>query len=354
MIYEDNLRDYRDVDSLSLLEFDNSSKGEISIFGVPTGFGAGRSAGNVTGRAPCYLRERGLQKMLRHIGFDIFDKGNFKIEEKDFDSSKVFNGVRNIVEVVKVSEDLGKEVFSEINLGRKILAIGGDHSMSIGSILGASSALKGNIGLIWIDAHADLNGSVDLENPENIDASPTGNAHGMPVRVLTGLHSHVCFRGLVDKFQGIDPKNVLFIGLKDLDLGEISLLRSEGFNFVTIDDINITGGVQKVIDKIIKLRSRVGSVWVDLDIDALDETIAPATPMPNKSGITGHHIRTIFKFLGKYFNTSDTRVIGMGVAELMPSLDADGKTADLVLELVASAFGGRYTEFDRYLDNPEG
>ncbi len=353
MIYDNNFENFKGVDSLSLLEFDNNPKGEISIFGVPTGFGADRFAGNVTAGGSAYLRDRGLQKMLGYIGFDIFDNGDLKIEEKNFDSGEVFGGVKNIVEVIKVSEDLGKKVLSEIDLGRKILAIGGDHSMSIGSVLGASSALNGEVGLIWIDAHADLNDSFDFENSNSIDASPTGNAHGMPVRVVTGLHSDSGFRSLVDKFQGIDPKNVLFIGLKDLDFGEIAILRSEGFNFVTMDDINISGGVHNVIDEVIKLSSRVGNIWVDLDIDGLDETIAPATPMPNKSGITGHHIRTIFKFLGKALNTSETSVVGMGVAELVPSFDVDGKTADLVLELIASVFGGRYTEFDKYLENPE-
>ncbi len=342
------------MDNLSLLEVDNGQKGEIAVLGVPSGLGADREGGNVTGDAPDYLRTHGLEGMLKFVGFDVHDQGDIDATLRESTSVEKGEGVKNVDEVVRIAEETAGKVAEQIGLGRRILAIGGDHSMSMGTILGASATLKGDIGVIWIDAHADANDSVDLSNPDNREAGTTGNAHGMPVRVITGLHSNQKFKRLVDKFQGIDPENVLLVGMKDLDPGEISLLRREGFNVVTMDDINTVGGIEPVTNEILKLRAKVANIWVDLDIDGLDESVAPATPMPNDSGITGHHIRSMFKFIGKTCNNADTQVAGMGIAELMPSADVDNKTAKLVLELVASAYGGRYTEFDKYLANPSG
>ncbi|MEK7108416.1 MAG: arginase [Patescibacteria group bacterium] len=306
--------------------------GKVTVLGVPVDVG---KAGKGCARAPQSLREHGLVARLEAAGFAVEDAGDVEVPTeagstmRDEDSH-----LKHGAEIAAMARRAAKKVEDTILDDRQILCLGGDHAMSIGTIAGASAALKGDLGVIWIDAHSDIH---------THETTTSGNVHGMPAAAMMGI-GHPSLTQLIEGGAKVHPKNVVFVGLKDMDAAEVETIERLGVTAITMMDI-AADGLRPVFKAIDDLRSRVGNIWVSQDVDAIDGNDAPGTCMATPGGLTYREVTSIARYVG-----TTCPVVGLDIAELVPRLDMNNKTTDLVFELIAAYFGAEESWYTRYMD----
>ncbi|HCW7657914.1 TPA: arginase [Staphylococcus aureus] len=292
----------------------------IDIIGAPSTFGQ-RKLGVDLG--PTAIRYAGLISRLKQLDLDVYDKGDIKVPavniEKFHSEQK---GLRNYDEIIDVNQKLNKEVSASIENNRFPLVLGGDHSIAVGSV-SAISKHYNNLGVIWYDAHGDLN------IPEE---SPSGNIHGMPLRILTGegpkelleLNSNV-----------IKPENIVLIGMRDLDKGERQFIKDHNIKTFTMSDIDKLG-IKEVIENTIEyLKSRnVDGVHLSLDVDALDPLEMPGTGTRVLGGLSYRESHFALELLHQSHLISS-----MDLVEVNPLIDSNNYTAEQAVSLVGTFFG---------------
>lgn len=292
----------------------------IDIIGAPSTFGQ-RKLGVDLG--PTAIRYAGLISRLKQLDLDVYDKGDIKVPvvniEKFHSEQK---GLRNYDEIIDVNQKLNKEVSASIENNRFPLVLGGDHSIAVGSV-SAISKHYNNLGVIWYDAHGDLN------IPEE---SPSGNIHGMPLRILTGegpkelleLNSNV-----------IKPENIVLIGMRDLDKGERQFIKDHTIKTFTMSDIDKLG-IKEVIENTIEyLKSRnVDGVHLSLDVDALDPLETPGTGTRVLGGLSYRESHFALELLHQSHLISS-----MDLVEVNPLIDSNNHTAEQAVSLVGTFFG---------------
>ncbi|HEA6209096.1 TPA: arginase [Staphylococcus aureus] len=292
----------------------------IDIIGAPSTFGQ-RKLGVDLG--PTAIRYAGLISRLKQLDLDVYDKGDIKVPavniEKFHSEQK---GLRNYDEIIDVNQKLNKEVSASIENNRFPLVLGGDHSIAVGSV-SAISKHYNNLGVIWYDAHGDLN------IPEE---SPSGNIHGMPLRILTGegpkefleLNSNV-----------IKPENIVLIGMRDLDKGERQFIKDHNIKTFTMSDIDKLG-IKEVIENTIEyLKSRnVDGVHLSLDVDALDPLETPGTGTRVLGGLSYRESHFALELLHQSHLISS-----MDLVEVNPLIDSNNYTAEQAVSLVGTFFG---------------
>ncbi|HFE5757167.1 TPA: arginase [Staphylococcus aureus] len=292
----------------------------IDIIGAPSTFGQ-RKLGVDLG--PTAIRYAGLISRLKQLDLDVYDKGDIKVPvvniEKFHSEQK---GLRNYDEIIDVNQKLNKEVSASIENDRFPLVLGGDHSIAVGSV-SAISKHYNNLGVIWYDAHGDLN------IPEE---SPSGNIHGMPLRILTGegpkelleLNSNV-----------IKPENIVLIGMRDLDKGERQFIKDHNIKTFTMSDIDKLG-IKEVIENTIEyLKSRnVDGVHLSLDVDALDPLETPGTGTRVLGGLSYRESHFALELLHQSHLISS-----MDLVEVNPLIDSNNHTAEQAVSLVGTFFG---------------
>ncbi|HHQ6806985.1 TPA: arginase [Staphylococcus aureus] len=292
----------------------------IDIIGAPSTFGQ-RKLGVDLG--PTAIRYAGLISRLKQLDLDVYDKGDIKVPavniEKFHSEQK---GLRNYDEIIDVNQKLNKEVSASIENNRFPLVLGGDHSIAVGSV-SAISKHYNNLGVIWYDAHGDLN------IPEE---SPSGNIHGMPLRILTGegpkelleLNSNV-----------IKPENIVLIGMRDLDKGERQFIKDHNIKTFTMSDIDKLG-IKEVIENTIEyLKSRnVDGVHLSLDVDALDPLETPGTGTRVLGGLNYRESHFALELLHQSHLISS-----MDLVEVNPLIDSNNYTAEQAVSLVGTFFG---------------
>ncbi len=316
------------MNNLIFLEGSKSNK-KISILSIPLDIGSDNSEMAV---APKYLLKLGLKESLESAGFNVAVLPEVSASKKSF-WGKNKTKEDNLPDIYKVVLDVNKIVKEEVLAKNKIVAIGGDHAIAMGTIGGASEALDGELGVIWIDAHGDMN---------THETSLTGNVHGMASAAILGFGD----KKLTDLIKTkIKKENILYIGLKDLDQAEIDLIRKESLSVVTTMDI-LQGGFSVITEKIDALRGRVNNIWISLDVDAIDKEYAPASSMATSGSLTYREITNLLTYIGK---TSE--VIGIDVVEITPNKDVNEKTGQLCIELITSAFGSKYNWYSKYINS---
>ncbi|HHA6156259.1 TPA: arginase [Staphylococcus aureus] len=292
----------------------------IDIIGAPSTFGQ-RKLGVDLG--PTAIRYAGLISRLKQLDLDVYDKGDIKVPvvniEKIHSEQK---GLRNYDEIIDVNQKLNKEVSASIENNRFPLVLGGDHSIAVGSV-SAISKHYNNLGVIWYDAHGDLN------IPEE---SPSGNIHGMPLRILTGegpkelleLNSNV-----------IKPENIVLIGMRGLDKGERQFIKDHNIKTFTMSDIDKLG-IKEVIENTIEyLKSRnVDGVHLSLDVDALDPLETPGTGTRVLGGLSYRESHFALELLHQSHLISS-----MDLVEVNPLIDSNNHTAEQAVSLVGTFFG---------------
>jgi arginase len=306
---------------------------EVSLVGIPLDIGKDNVG---TDEGPDHLRKNGLLEMLTFLKADYKDLGNIPCptREKSVMGDKRAKYLEPIAETCK---KVAKMVNKELDEERIVVALGGDHSLAMGTISGASVACKGDLGVIWIDAHADMH---------TTQTTISGNVHGMPSSAVMG-YGHDALVNLHAPGGKIKKENMLYIGLKDLDQAEIDLIRKEQLASVTMMEI-LHHGLKSAFEQIQKLQERVKHIWVSLDLDAIDVAYAPGTPMPNYGGFTYREITSLCKYIGK-----TCQLVGMDIVELAPREDRNDKTTRLAVELVSELLGTEYSSYAQYMAHEE-
>jgi arginase len=300
-------------------------KENVSIIGFPMDLGADRRGVDM---GPSGLRIAGLQSKLESLGYKVEDTGDIKIEIVE--KQKIKNPkLKYLDEIIRTSKILSEKVEKVLENGEFPLCLGGDHSMAIGTISGiATYCRKKNLkpGVIWIDAHSDMNTD---------ETSPSGNIHGMPVAALLGLGNEqlVNFLGFSPKLL---PENTALIGIRSVDETEKLNIKKLKLPVYTMNDID-KHGIHNVIEKVLRqFREKVDHVHVSFDVDCVDPSIAPGVGTPVRGGLSYREAHLLMEIIAESGCMSS-----LEVAEVNPILDNKNQSAVFTAELIASSMGQR-------------
>lgn len=294
---------------------------QIEIIGAPTAFGQRKLGVNF---GPDALRYAGLIERIEDIGHEVIDKGNVESPELNMKKYKSDQeGLRNLDEVITFSNNLYEAVNETKERGNFPLILGGDHSLSIGSIAGISKHYE-NLGVIWYDAHGDLN---------TLDSSPSGNIHGMPLRALIGDGDEqlVNIGGYKNK---VKPENIVLIGMRDLDDGEKQYIKEVGIHTYTMADIDKLGMDKVIHETIDYLKDKTDGIHLSLDVDALDPVETPGTGTTVPGGVTYRESHLAMELLHE-----SKLIVSADLVEVNPLIDEYNKTAYQAIGLMGSFFG---------------
>jgi arginase len=291
----------------------------IPILGVPMDLGAGRRGVDM---GPSAIRLAKLADTLRSLGHTIDDLGNIEVavaESVDDVSGLPYANViadacHKTYERLKA---LPKDAFP--------IVLGGDHSIAMGSVAGVASTANERTGLIWIDAHTDIN------TPKT---SPSGNIHGMPVAHLLGDGDS----RLLDIWGGgavVRPEDIVFIGIRSVDEHERTILKELGIRVYTMKEID-KRGLGEIVEQTIMQLHHTKRVHVSFDADVLDPAVAPGVGTPVPGGLSYREAHLLMELL------ADAKIVtSLDLVEVNPILDIQNKTAQIMVEMTASLLGKR-------------
>lgn len=294
---------------------------QVKIIGVPVDLGANRRGVDM---GPSAIRYALLREKLVEIGHDVEDLGNIPAPERD-SLTRRGGSLAYLPEILEVNELLAAKVGEALDAGGFPLILGGDHSISIGGIAGLANRVP-SFGLLWFDAHGDFN------TPET---TTSGNVHGMPLAVAVG-------RGPGELVQcgGSGPKiaeeKVVIIGVRDLDPQERDLLRSSRVTVFTMQDVD-ERGMQAVVKEAVAIAGAgAEGLYVSFDVDVIDPLQAPGVGTAVPGGITYREAHLAMELVAQ-----SGRFLALDMVEVNPILDCRNQTAELAVELIASALGKR-------------
>ena len=291
---------------------------EIAVIGATLDLGQGRRGVDM---GPSAIRYAGLEDRLVSLGHVVRDHGN--VETAVPEATTVQDErARFLPEIKETCSRIAAKVVEESGAGALPLVLGGDHSVAMGT-LGGLASVHGAGGVVWIDAHADIN------TPET---SPSGNVHGMSLAAALGLAGEA-FASEAWPLPALDPRRVALLGLRQADAGERKLLREAGVRVFTMSEIDRIG-VERAIREALDHVSGTGFVHVSLDMDALDPEVAPGVGTPVRGGLTYREAHLALELVAESGLAGSLEVV-----EVNPILDRENTTATTAVELVASALG---------------
>lgn len=292
----------------------------IAIIGAGLDLGAGRRGVDM---GPSAIRYAGLHQRLARLGREGVDWGN--VESAVAEATTLADArVRFLPEIIAACERIAVLVERSLGEGFFPLVLGGDHSVALGTLGGLARA-RGQGGVLWIDAHGDLN---------RPDTSPSGNVHGMPLAAALGLAGPE-FESDSWPLPAVDPSRVALVGVRELDDGERRLLRELDARVFTMSDLDRMG-MEAVIREALDTVAGDGFVHVSLDMDALDPEIAPGVGTPVRGGLSFREAHLALELVAESGLAGSLEVV-----EVNPILDRENATALLAVDLVASALGAR-------------
>lgn len=295
----------------------------VRIIGVPSDLGANIRGANV---GPSAVRIAGLHDKISVLGYKIEDAGDILVPIRETLPESAAKE-KYLTTITDVCDLLRMEV--EMSLDRDMLpiVIGGDHSIAMGTISGTSSFYRKknqSIGLIWVDAHADMNTPA---------SSPTGNLHGMPLSTLLGkgIPQLVELGGFAEKLR---PENVALIGIRTLDHEEKRICRESGIRYFTMREIDERGMAAIMKEAVAVATKGTSGIHLSFDVDGIDPLYAPGVSTPVTGGLSYREAHLALEMI------ADTGMLtSMEFVELNPMRDVAHKTAELLVELVQSALG---------------
>jgi arginase len=298
---------------------------QIAIIGAPLDLGQGRRGVDM---GPSAVRVANLNARIHSLGYEVSDLGNIGVEQAET-SPKGDPHAKYLPQIAAACQELGRKVYQTLESGRLPLVLGGDHSVAVGSVSGASKFYRDrgqSLGLIWLDAHADMN---------TPDTSPSGNIHGMPLACIMGMGPPE----LVDLFgfhPKIAPGNAVVVGLRDVDQMERPHVRESGIHAFTMRDLD-EYGMRAVMEKAVAMASEgTAGFHLSLDMDFVDPKDAPGVGTPVRGGATYREAHLAMEMI------CDSRhMVSMEVVEVNPVIDEVNRTADLAVELIMSGLGKR-------------
>lgn len=292
----------------------------ISIIGVPSDYGQARRGVDM---GPSAIRYAGIVERLEKIGHKVQDQGDIRVSKK-IKNEEIDERLLNLEEVVDVSTSLANRVHEAVSEKKFPLILGGDHSIAIGTLAGLSEHYK-NLGVIWFDAHADLN------TPET---TPSGNIHGMPLAVSMGI-GHERLVQIRKYAPKIKAENIIIIGARSVDLGERELIREEGIKVYTMHEIDRLGMTRVLEDALAYIKGlSVDGLHLSLDLDALDPIYTPGVGTPVPGGMTYRESHLAMEMLQESGMLTSAEFV-----EVNPILDEKNKTANVAVDLIGSLFG---------------
>ncbi|MEJ5224668.1 MAG: arginase [Anaerolineales bacterium] len=294
---------------------------KIDIIGVPIDLGADRRGVDM---GPSAIRYAHLQRELEELGYTVEDKGNIEVPIAEM--CRITEPKLKYIDcIIPMGRRVSGAVATSIQGGRLPIVLGGDHSLSVGSIRGAAKHKK--LGVIWVDAHADFNTS---------ETTPSGNIHGMPLAALCGMGDPRLVSLWDETPPVIDPRRVAVLGARDLDSGEKTNLREAGVMVMGMEQIDRYGMV-RAIEKCIERVSRdVDGIYLSFDMDSMDPRHAPGVGTPVPGGLTYREAHLVCEIIAE-----TGKLVGMDVVEVNPILDVQNQTAILAVEFIKSALGSR-------------
>lgn len=297
---------------------------EIEILGVPMDLGTNRRG---TDMGPSAMRYARLTEALRQIGHAVRDVGNLEVPVAE--SLAAGNPRLKHIEVIEPAwRHLADRVARTATAGRTPLVLGGDHSLSVGTVAGLLAAGWDDLGILWFDAHADFNDTA---------TTPSGNVHGMPVSCIVGKGTPELLAHTRWMPGYLPPDRLVLIGLRDVDPGEREKLRDAGVATYTMQQIDELGIAEVTRRALEHLRARgTGRLYVSFDVDVVDPDVAPGVGTPVVGGLTYRESHLAMEIVAE-----SGLLAGMEVVEVNPIRDVLNRTAELAVALIASAFGKR-------------
>ena len=301
-------------------------KKKLGLIGFPMDLGADRRGVDM---GPSAMRYTHLEEKLESLGYDVRDFGDIDIEISETQVVKN-SKLKYLPEIERASRILAERVESLLEKNYFPLLLGGDHSIAIGSFAGISSYCRkhnNTMGVIWVDAHADMN------TPET---TPTGTIHGMPMAIALGLgDKHLtCIGGFSPK---VLPENVAMIGIRDVDYEEaktVKKYRDKGLQVYTMTDVD-RQGIPRIIGKVLSdFKKRIDHLHISFDLDGVDPDFASGVGTPVHGGLSYRECQTLMELVADCGCMNSLEML-----EVNPILDYKNKTAELAADLICSALG---------------
>ncbi|HVZ60718.1 MAG TPA: arginase [Terriglobales bacterium] len=295
----------------------------IRVIGVPLDLGQSRRGVDM---GPSAVRVAGLESRLEALGHIVEDAGNISVaiaEQKKTGNTHA----KYLKEITSTCIKEADMVLKTLEAGKIPLVLGGDHSIAVGTVSGVAAFYhrkQQKIGLIWIDAHSDIN------TPES---SPSGNVHGMPLAAIMGLWDSELAH-IYSFSPKVAPENCVLVGVRDVDQTEKENIRRAGIHVFTMRDID-ERGMRNVIEEALRLAGRdTAGYHVSLDMDWIDPEDAPGVGTPVRGGATYREAHLAMEIIADH-----GRLLGFEIVEVNPVIDEHNRTASLAVELALSAFG---------------
>jgi arginase len=306
------------------------NKRKVGLIGIPLGFAAGKGGSEmgVTAIRHADVRGKRLIDHIESLGFSVVDHGDIEIFAPRKLPDQKTAGPNFLDEVVENSNRIAREI-SKFARDELLIILGGDHSIAIATVNGIASANREHneeIGLVWFDAHADMNTSA---------TSPSGNIHGMPLAALLGFGDERLTK-LCGFSPVVNPKYLAHVGGRDFDQGEKEIIEKLDLrdHFFTMSDIDQRGMAQ-CVEEAVAIASRAsGGFAATFDVDILDPRFAPGSGTLVRGGITYREAHLALEIIAK----SDS-LRSFEIVEVNPTLDTANITVELAVELILSALG---------------
>jgi arginase len=300
-------------------------RSHIAIIGAPLDLGQDRRGVDM---GPSALRVANLNARVASLGYEVEDWGNIPVEQKEaWPQGDVH--AKYVSLIAAACHALASRVSEALDRGHLPLVLGGDHSVAVGTVSGVSSHFRARsekIGLIWLDAHADMN---------TPGSSPSGNVHGMPLACILG-NGPDPLAGLLGYRPKVDPRNTVIVGLRDVDSTEKPQVRDSGVRAFTMRDID-ERGLRTVMEEAIGIAGDgTAGLHLSLDMDFCDPLEAPGVGTPVRGGPTYREAHLALEMI-----CDSRRMVSIEVVEVNPVIDERNRTADFAVELIMSGLGKR-------------
>ncbi|HUK53352.1 MAG TPA: arginase [Candidatus Binatia bacterium] len=296
---------------------------KIRIIGVPMDLGASRRGVDM---GPSALRVGGLAQQLKSMGHQVEDAGNVLVkqaEEQHYGEKRA----KYLAEIVETCRGLAQIVEKTLEDGMVPLVLGGDHSVAVGTAAGVTAWFRKKekrVGLIWLDAHADMN------TPES---SPSGNIHGMPLAAIAGYGPDELTL-LGGSKPMINPRNICMVGVRDIDAKERKIIKESGVRVFTMRDLDERGMREVMAEALRFAQDETDAICVSLDLDFVDPADAPGVGTPVRGGVTYRESHLAMEMI------ADTKAVAaLEIVEVNPVIDQHNQTALLGIELMLSGLG---------------
>jgi arginase len=296
---------------------------KLRVIGVPLDLGQSRRGVDM---GPSAVRVAGLEARLEELGHVVEDAGNITVaiaeQKKTGDPHAKY-----LKEITATCTKEAELVIKTLEAGKIPIVLGGDHSVGAGTVSGVAEFYRKQgqkIGLIWIDAHTDIN---------TPDSSPSGNVHGMPLAAIMGLGPPE-LSNILNFSPKVAPKNCVLVGVRDIDAIERENVRKAGIGVFTMRDID-ERGMRAIMEEALRMAGNgTAGYHVSLDMDWVDPEDAPGVGTPVPGGSTFREAHLAMEIIADH-----GRMTSMEIVEVNPVIDEHNRTAELAVELALSAFG---------------